>query len=207
MTGQITWDYSVEKDETGTKTMYRYTLEGINYKSSSNQWTVEAPMVHRKKPFFSGIKEIDINRSKRPPAFLFDQPYKNGSIVVVPFTAGLLVLDAKTGAQIQWYEYELDRHYLRPTIRGGYWFDDGTYSITCGKDTRKSDLVYSAFFLEAFKKYVLHFNGQDLYILNAKSGKLEGKVKIEKRWEKKARVYAMTSFNKLIVNWDGIIYR
>lgn len=207
MMGQITWDYSVEEDNRGVKTIYRYTLKGINYQSSSHQWSVEAPKVHTKKLFHAGIKEIDINQSNHPPTFLFDQPYENVSILVIPFTAGLLVLDVKSGKQIQWLEYELDGEYLRPSIRGGYWFDDGTYSITCGKETFQSELVYSAFFIQAFKKYVLHFNGQHLYVLNAKTGKLTGKSKIEKRWEKKARVYASTHYNKLIVNWDGIIYR
>jgi|GEM_PF-4508432 len=205
--GQISWKVAVVEDETGSLKQYRYTLESVSYTSSKGEWTVEVPKVYTRKPFYSGSTKIDVNKSTQPPVFLFDQPFSNTAIVVLPFTVGLMVLNAKTGAQIKWIAYKLDGNYLRPSLQNGYWFDDGKYTITCGKETYQSDLVYDASFLTKFKKYVLHFNGQQLFVLNAKNGKLLGKGAIENRSAKKARVYATSSWKNLIVNWDGIIYR
>lgn len=205
--GQITWEVETKEAVNDVGPILKYFLTGVSYASSKTEWTIQAPKVYTKKPFYTGRKKIYINRSETLPVFLADHPFSSGSIVALPFTAGLMILDAKTGTQIKWLENEMDGDKIHPSMRDAYWFDDGKYKITCGKETIESNLVYNASFLKEFKQYLLYFNHHQLFILNKKNGKLIDKVDLEKRWEKKARVYASTRWKKLTVNWDGIIYR
>ncbi len=207
MNGQINWKVDSKQATNDVGPTHQHYLTGVSFNSSTVEWAAKAPSVYTKQPFYTGKTKIDVNQSNQLPVFLSDQPYSNSSIIAIPYTAGLLILDAQTGKQIQWMENELEGNHIFPSMRNAYWFDDGTYKISCGKKTFESDLVYNASFLKEFKQYLLYFNHRQLVILNKKNGKILDTVALDKRLEKKARVYATAQWKKLTVNWDGIIYR
>lgn len=172
--GQVNWEVDVKEDNSGAVTIYQYYLKEVSFQNNKTNWAIDAPDVYSKKPFYSGRDRIDINTSDQPPAFLLDHPFTNSSIVVLPFTSGLMVLNAQNGEQIYRQDNELQGNTIQPAVGDSYWFDDGKYTINCNKEAYQSDLVYSANFLRKYKNYVLHFNGKNLFILSAKNGKLQG---------------------------------